>query len=203
MPPRTFLWAGDGERMATTFRARARPERGVRPPRVAEALPARTFGTLATVEGELRCSPEAVLAVLADGWSYATWVAGTARDRGVDADWPGPGSQIAHSAGIWPAVIDNTTISRAWDPGGSDRAAGTRLAARGGARRHRGPPEPRRWLHRASVRGRGPRTRHAALQTAAFGRARPAEQRDAAKVSDWGRSRGVPARGTLARWTCP
>ena len=28
-----------------------------------------------------RCSPEAVFDVLSDGWSYATWVVGAARDR--------------------------------------------------------------------------------------------------------------------------
>jgi len=66
----------------------------------------------------MKCPPEAVLAVLSDGWSYATWVVGTSRIRGVDAGWPAPGTRIAHSAGIWPVVVNDTTVSLAWEPGG-------------------------------------------------------------------------------------
>jgi hypothetical protein len=81
---------------------------------------------MATVTRELSCPPEAVLAVLADGWTYATWVVGTARIRSVDAAWPAPGSRIEHSVGIWPAVIDDVTVALQWDPG-----RGIELQARG------------------------------------------------------------------------
>jgi len=63
--------------------------------------------------------------VLADGWTYASWVVGTSRIRGVDTTWPAPGSRIAHSVGVWPLVINDVTISRGWDPG-----AGIELRAR-------------------------------------------------------------------------
>lgn len=82
---------------------------------------------MVTVTRRMRCPADAVLAVLADGWTYATWVVGTSRIRGVDPDWPRPGSRIAHSAGLWPAVVDDVTVALAWD-----RAAGRlELQARG------------------------------------------------------------------------
>ncbi|WP_435737613.1 SRPBCC family protein [Cellulosimicrobium sp. PMB13] len=74
---------------------------------------------MVTVTRTARCSKDAVLAVLADGWSYSTWVVGTARIRAVDAGWPAPGSRILHSVGLWPALLDDETVVRAWDPAGS------------------------------------------------------------------------------------
>jgi hypothetical protein len=71
---------------------------------------------MAIVARDLRCPPAAVLEVLADGWSYATWVVGTSRIRAVDRAWPTPGTQIAHSVGLWPALLDDVTVARAWDP---------------------------------------------------------------------------------------
>ena len=53
---------------------------------------------------------EAVWAVLADGWFYATWVVGASRVRTVDDAWPHPGSRLHHSFGPWPAVISDTTV---------------------------------------------------------------------------------------------
>lgn len=81
---------------------------------------------MVTLTHDARCSPADVLAVLADGWTYATWVVGTSRIRGVDPSWPEPGARLAHSFGIWPAVIDDVTVARRWDP---DR--GVELQARG------------------------------------------------------------------------
>ncbi|WP_028047984.1 SRPBCC family protein [Cellulomonas sp. URHE0023] len=81
---------------------------------------------MATVAARMSCRPDAVLAVLADGWSYATWVVGTSRLRGVDVSFPAPGSTISHSFGVWPAVIDDKTVVLAWRP---DR--GIELQARG------------------------------------------------------------------------
>ncbi len=81
---------------------------------------------MATVTRAMACAPQAVLDVLADGWTYATWVVGTSRIRDVDLGWPAPGARIAHSFGVWPAVIDDVTICRAWDP-----RRGIELQARG------------------------------------------------------------------------
>lgn len=48
--------------------------------------------------------------VLADGWTYSQWVVGNSRMRAVDPDWPQPGSTIHHSIGVWPAVINDSTV---------------------------------------------------------------------------------------------
>lgn len=73
---------------------------------------------MATVTRRMACPPAAVMDVLRDGWSYATWVVGTARIRGVDPRWPEPGARIAHSAGVWPLLIDDETVVSHWDPDG-------------------------------------------------------------------------------------
>ena len=70
---------------------------------------------MAVVEKHMRCSAESVMAILRDGWSYAAWVVGASRIRSVDAAWPAPGSTIHHSAGAWPLVINDKTVSRRWD----------------------------------------------------------------------------------------
>jgi hypothetical protein len=62
-------------------------------------------------------TPDAVWAVLSDGWLYPMWVVGATRMRDVDDTWPSPGSRLHHSAGVWPLVIDDTTESLAVDPG--------------------------------------------------------------------------------------
>lgn len=68
----------------------------------------------------------AVLDVLADGWTYASWVVGTSRIRAVDEAFPAPGSRIHHSVGAWPFLLDDETVVREWDP---DR--GIEMQARG------------------------------------------------------------------------
>ena len=64
----------------------------------------------------MNCRPEDVFAVLADGWVFPTWVVGASRMRDVDAGWPAVGSQLHHSFGAWPAVIDDTTTCLEWGP---------------------------------------------------------------------------------------
>ena len=59
----------------------------------------------------INATPGSVWAVLADGWLYPTWVVGASRMRAVDAAWPQPGAKLHHSAGVWPAVIDDNTES--------------------------------------------------------------------------------------------
>jgi uncharacterized protein YndB with AHSA1/START domain len=61
--------------------------------------------------------PEAVFAVLADGWLYAGWVVGSSHIRDVDANWPAVGSRIHHSVGPWPLHIQDVTVVRAVEPG--------------------------------------------------------------------------------------
>lgn len=70
---------------------------------------------MAVVEKHVTCPAEDVAAILRDGWSYAAWVVGASRIRSVDARWPEPGSTIHHSAGAWPLVINDKTVSQAWD----------------------------------------------------------------------------------------
>lgn len=65
---------------------------------------------MATVR-ETSATPEQVWGVLADGWSYATWVVGASRIRAVDDTWPAPGSRIHHSVGLWPMVLSDHTRS--------------------------------------------------------------------------------------------
>lgn len=64
----------------------------------------------------MKCSPEMVFAVLADGWLYPSWVVGASRIRDVDTAWPAEGSAIHHSVGVWPALIDDATVLLEWDP---------------------------------------------------------------------------------------
>lgn len=62
------------------------------------------------VRRETRASRERVWSVLADGWTYSQWVVGNSRIRAVDPNWPEPGSTIHHSIGVWPAVINDSTV---------------------------------------------------------------------------------------------
>ncbi|ORB30051.1 SRPBCC family protein [Mycolicibacterium parafortuitum] len=62
------------------------------------------------VRRETKASRQRVWAVLADGWTYSQWVVGNSRMRAVDPDWPAPGSTIHHSIGVWPALINDSTV---------------------------------------------------------------------------------------------
>ena len=75
-------------------------------------------GGMAVVERRVGCAAEVVVEVLEDGWLYAGWVVGASRIREVDAHWPEPGAAIHHSAGVWPFVINDKTVSRRWDAPG-------------------------------------------------------------------------------------
>jgi len=66
---------------------------------------------MAYVEQSIGTSPEAVYAVLADGWTYSDWVVGTAHIRAVDDGWPAPGTRIHHKAGPWPMSLRDKTVS--------------------------------------------------------------------------------------------
>ena len=61
--------------------------------------------------------PERVFEILADGWTYASWVVGTSYIRAVDPHWPAAGSRIHHAVGPYPLVIRDTTTVRELTPG--------------------------------------------------------------------------------------
>jgi uncharacterized protein YndB with AHSA1/START domain len=69
-----------------------------------------------TVTRMVEATPEQVWAVLEDGWSYPSWVVGASRMRAVGEGWPGTGSKLYHSAGIWPAVVNDSTEVLESDP---------------------------------------------------------------------------------------
>jgi len=64
----------------------------------------------------MNCTPEDVFDVLADAWVFPTWVVGATRMRAVDAEWPAVGSELHHSFGVWPLVVNDTTTVLEWDP---------------------------------------------------------------------------------------
>jgi uncharacterized protein YndB with AHSA1/START domain len=64
----------------------------------------------------IRTSPRRVFAVLADGWSYASWVVGAAHIRDVDEGWPAVGTRVHHQVGPWPLQIKDQTTVRAMEP---------------------------------------------------------------------------------------
>jgi uncharacterized protein YndB with AHSA1/START domain len=62
------------------------------------------------LERVIPATPDDVWGVLSDGWLYAGWVVGATRIRDVDETWPDQGSRIHHSIGVWPAVLDDSTL---------------------------------------------------------------------------------------------
>ncbi len=61
-------------------------------------------------------SAERIFAVLADGWSYASWVVGAAHIRDVDDTWPEVGAHIHHRIGPWPIQLNDQTMVREMVP---------------------------------------------------------------------------------------
>lgn len=62
-------------------------------------------------------SPQDVWNVVADGWTFSSWVVGASRLRAVNAAWPAVGSRLHHSVGTWPALIDDHTEVLECEPG--------------------------------------------------------------------------------------
>jgi uncharacterized protein YndB with AHSA1/START domain len=48
---------------------------------------------------ELPADPEKVFEILVDPYAFPKWVVGAKRIRGVDPDWPRPGSAFHHASG--------------------------------------------------------------------------------------------------------
>ncbi len=57
----------------------------------------------------IAATPHQVWNVLADGWLYPLFVVGASRMREVDDAWPSVGSELHHSVGAWPLLLDDTT----------------------------------------------------------------------------------------------
>ena len=72
---------------------------------------------MATNTREIKTTPEKVWEVLADGWLYPVWVVGATRMRDVDHAWPAVGAKLHHSAGVWPAVINDNSEVLECEPG--------------------------------------------------------------------------------------
>jgi uncharacterized protein YndB with AHSA1/START domain len=72
---------------------------------------------MATNTREIKTVPDKVWDVLADGWLYPTWVVGATRMRDVDDVWPQVGARLHHSAGVWPAVVNDNTEVLDCEPG--------------------------------------------------------------------------------------
>jgi len=64
----------------------------------------------------MNCTPDDVFAVLGDGWLFPGWVVGASRMRDVDEHWPQAGTKLRHSFGVWPALINDETVVKVWDP---------------------------------------------------------------------------------------
>lgn len=64
----------------------------------------------------IHAAPERIFAVLADGWSYASWVVGAAHIRAVDDGWPAVGTRVHHRMGPWPLQIEDQTVVREMEP---------------------------------------------------------------------------------------
>ena len=69
------------------------------------------------VERHTPATPEQVWAVIADGWTFPSWVVGAPRMRAVEPAWPGVGGRLHHSVGTWPALIDDETTVLESEPG--------------------------------------------------------------------------------------
>jgi uncharacterized protein YndB with AHSA1/START domain len=72
---------------------------------------------MATTSRVIDAAPDAVFAVLANGWTYGQWVVGTSHVRAVDPHWPEAGSRLHHAVGIWPLVVRDHTEVQECQPG--------------------------------------------------------------------------------------
>jgi hypothetical protein len=58
-----------------------------------------------TLRSTSTASPPEVWRVVADAWSYASWVVGAARVDAVVGPWPEPGGSLRYRAGAWPGTL--------------------------------------------------------------------------------------------------
>ncbi len=72
---------------------------------------------MAIVSNHIAAEPEAVYAVLTDGWVYSNWVVGTSHVRAVEDAWPAVGTRLFHASGAWPLVARDETVVEEVQPG--------------------------------------------------------------------------------------
>lgn len=65
---------------------------------------------------EMDAPIDAVFEALLDPEAYPHWVVGAKRLRGVDDNWPAPGSSFHHAVGAGPAEVRDVTTVREIDP---------------------------------------------------------------------------------------
>lgn len=71
---------------------------------------------MAVTERTMKATPRQIDEALRDGWNFADWVVGAVHVRGVDPQWPQPGSNVQHRLGAWPLVINDATEVVAYEP---------------------------------------------------------------------------------------
>ena len=54
-------------------------------------------------------TPVKIWEVLSEGWLYPLWVVGASRMREVEDSWPAIDSNLHHSFGVWPVLVDDST----------------------------------------------------------------------------------------------
>jgi uncharacterized protein YndB with AHSA1/START domain len=72
---------------------------------------------MASAELVIEADRDAVWAVVADPETYPSWLVGAKAMRGVDPDWPEPGSRFHHRVGFGPINLDDHTTVMEVDPG--------------------------------------------------------------------------------------
>src|SRR4051794_22888149 len=65
--------------------------------------------TMAFASREFPVTADEVFAVLIDPTTYPQWLVGAADMRGVDDDWPRPGSRFHHRVGFGPLTLADST----------------------------------------------------------------------------------------------
>ena len=65
----------------------------------------------------IKCPPDQVWNVLADGTSYAQWVVGTQHILHVDPSWPAVGAHLRFRVGIGPLNFQDSCVVRICEPG--------------------------------------------------------------------------------------
>lgn len=71
---------------------------------------------MAANEIHVDAAPDDVFSILTSARRYADWVVGAKRIRGVDDDWPQPGSKLHHTVGAGPLTIADSTKVMEFDP---------------------------------------------------------------------------------------
>ena len=65
----------------------------------------------------IKCPPDQVWKILADGTSYAQWVVGTQHILHVDPAWPAVGAHLRFRVGIGPIHFQDSCVVRISEPG--------------------------------------------------------------------------------------